>query len=217
MAGLPVSAVIISANSAETIQRCLESLTIFDDVVVYLNRCTDNTAELCVGYGNVQVVEGEFRGFGPTRNAAAEHARHPWVLAIDTDEYLGDKLRASIQNARFDSPDRAYAVRRHPILFGKPVTVNGVRAHRHVRLYHREAGGYGSQLVHESVELRRGVKQEVLPGKLFHEKESRDREGFGSMRVIVALPMRTGFPTRERFTRVWPCCAHGRLFSKSIL
>lgn len=176
---LPISAVIISANSSETIQRCLESLAIFDDVVVYLNRCTDNTAELCAKFGNVRVIEGEFTGFGPTRNAAAEHARHSWVLAIDTDEWLDETLRHSVQNAKLDSPNQAYAVRRHQILFGKSVTVPGVKARQHVRLYHRETGHYGPQLVHESVELQKGVQLEVLSGKLWHERESRDRANFG--------------------------------------
>ncbi len=175
MASLPVSVVIISANSAETIQRCLKSLTIFDEVIVYLNRCTDNTAELCEEFENIRVIDGKFTGFGPTRNAAAVHARHPWILVIDTDEWLDDELKCSIQNAQWDSPNRAYVVRRHRVIFGAPVDVRGVKTQRLVRLYHRETGKYGLQLVHESVELREGVELEILPGKLWHEKSSRDR------------------------------------------
>ena len=175
MASLPVSVVIISANSAETIQRCLESLSIFDEVIVYLNRCTDNTAELCAQFENVRVIDGEFTGFGPTRNAAAEHARHPWILSIDTDEWLDDELKCSIQNAKWDSPNWAYVVRRHRVIFGAPVDVRGVKTQRLVRLYHWETGKYGLQLVHESVELQKGIRRKLLSGKLWHEKGSRDR------------------------------------------
>lgn len=175
MTSLPVSVVIISANSAETIQRCLRSLAMFDEVIVYLNRCTDNTASLCTGFENVRVITGEFTGFGPTRNVASEYARHPWVLSIDTDEWLDDELKYSIQNAEWDCPFRAYIVRRHRAIFGAAVDVRGVRAQRLVRLYHRETGKYGLQLVHESVELRKDVRRKLLPGKLWHEKGSRDR------------------------------------------
>ncbi|MCY4611650.1 MAG: glycosyltransferase family 2 protein [Gammaproteobacteria bacterium] len=175
MTSPPVSVVIISANSAETIQRCLKSLTIFDEVIVYLTRCTDNTAELCAEFENVRVINGEFSGFGPTRNVAVKHARNPWILVIDTDEWLYDKLKHSIQNAKWDSPNWAYVVRRHRAIFGAAVDVRGVKAQRLVRLYHRETGKYDLQLVHESVELRKNIRRKLLQGKLWHEKESRDR------------------------------------------
>ena len=197
MTSPPVSAVIISANSAETIQRCLQSLTMFDEVIVYLNRCTDNTAALCAQFGNVRVIEGEFTGFGPTRNAAMEHAKHPWVLVIDTDEWLDDELKHSIQNAEWNSSNRAYVVRRHRAIFGAPVDVRGVKVQRLVRLYHRETGKYGPQLVHESVELQNGVKQKLLLGKLWHEKASRDRLFFGVDVLDHGVAYTNRFPEKK--------------------
>ena len=197
MADLPVSVVIISANSAETIRRCLGSLTDFDEVIVYLNRCTDNTAELCAGFENVRVVQGEFIGFGPTRDAAAEHARHPWILAIDTDEWLDDELKRSIRNAKLDSPDRAYVIRRYQRFLGESVTRPGMRAKRIVRLYHRETGKYGSKILHEAVELAEGVKPALLPGKLWHEKESRDRAAYGLDSPEYGIAYDERFPEKK--------------------
>ena len=78
---------------------------IFDEVIVYLNCCTDNTAELCAQFENVQMIDGEFIGFGPTRNVAVKHTRYPWVLAIDTDEWLDDEPKHLIQNLEWDSPN----------------------------------------------------------------------------------------------------------------
>lgn len=197
MNSLPISVVIISANSADTIRRCLASVAMFDDIVVYLNRCTDNTAELCADFANVRVVEGEFIGFGPTRNAAAEHARHPWILAIDTDEWLDDRLRQAIRDAVLDDPNRAYKMRRPRVLFGKPITAGGVGKHRWVRLYHRDTGRYNDSLVHEKVALPPGVRVALLPGKLWHEKESRDREGFGLEAHAYGVPYAQRFPGRK--------------------
>ncbi len=218
MASLPISVVIISANSAETIQRCLESLTVFDDVIVYLNRCTDNTAELCAPFENVQVIDGEFIGFGPTRNVAAEHARHPWILAVDTDEWLDDEIKHSIQNAEWDSPNQAYAVRRYQIIFGQSVTVPGTRAQKIVRLYHRETGRYGSQPVHERVELDSDVKTRLLPGKLWHEKESRDRLNFGLDALDHGVAYLDRFPGKKAIHPGWALLrAWATFFKKYIL
>lgn len=175
---LPVSVVIISANSAQTIRRCLESLTIFDEIIVYLNRCTDRTGELCAEFENVRVIEGEFIGFGPTRNMATSYARHPWVLSIDTDEWLGDDLQRAIQKIDFTDSNRAYSVRRRHMVLGKPVTVGGVGRRKHVRLYHRDTGKYNSKPVHEKVVLKAGIRPTLLSERLWHDQGDRDREHF---------------------------------------
>ena len=215
---MPVSVVVISANSSETIQRCLKSLSIFDEVIVYLNRCTDNTAELCAQFGNVRVIYGQFIGFGPTRNAAAKHARHPWILAIDTDEWLDDELKHSIQNAEWGASNRAYAMRRHQIIFGKSVTVRGTRAQKLVRLYHRETGRYTSQPVHESVKLQSGVKIKLLSGKLWHEKESRDKLNFGLNTLDHGVAYVDRFPKKKAIHPGWALLrAWATFFKKYIL
>lgn len=162
-----------------------------------MNRCTDNTGSLCAGFENVRVIAGEFTGFGPTRNAAAEHARHSWILSIDTDEWLDDKLKHSIQNAEWDCPLRAYVVRRHRAIFGAAVDVRGVKAQRLVRLYHRETGKYGLQLVHESIELREDVRRKFLSGKLWHEKGSRDRLTFGINALDHGVAYADRFPEKR--------------------
>ncbi|MEN0045213.1 MAG: glycosyltransferase, partial [Pseudomonadota bacterium] len=86
MSTVPVSAVIIAANAAETIGACLDSLSRLDEVVVYLNGSTDDTAAHCAQYGNGRVHVGPFLGFGPTKQAAVDLARNDRVFSIDTDE-----------------------------------------------------------------------------------------------------------------------------------
>jgi glycosyltransferase involved in cell wall biosynthesis len=71
----PISVVIIAKNAQETIVECLESLCRFDEVVLYLNNTTDKTVELASTFSNVKIIEGEFIGFGPTKNKAAQYAK----------------------------------------------------------------------------------------------------------------------------------------------
>lgn len=198
-AHLPVSVVIISANSAETIRRCLKSLAIFDEIIVYLNNCTDNTAELCADFENVRVVEGEFTGFGSTRNMAAEYAQHPWILAIGTDEWLDDELKQSIQRINFGDPGQAYKMRRPRVVLGQPVTVGGVERKPKIRLYHRETGQFDSKLVHEQVVLKDGTRPVLLAGKLWHEKESRDRAAWGIDSTAYGVSHATIFSGKKAF------------------
>ena len=54
MSTVPVSAVIIAANAAETIDACLDSLSRLDEVVVYLNGSNDDTAARSAPFGAFQ-------------------------------------------------------------------------------------------------------------------------------------------------------------------
>src|SRR5690242_16030440 len=62
--------VLITRDAAATIERTLESLAAFPEVVVYDNGSTDATIELCGRFPNVRVVTGEFFGYGKTKNHA---------------------------------------------------------------------------------------------------------------------------------------------------
>ena len=84
--------VLITRDAAATIERTLESLAAFPEVVVYDNGSTDDTIERCRRFANVRVVTGEFFGYGKTKNHAVSLARGDWVLSIDADEYVGKTI-----------------------------------------------------------------------------------------------------------------------------
>ena len=165
----PVSAVLIAANSADTIGRCLESLQFLPEVVVYLNNSTDATRTVCERFANVRIVDGTFDGFGPTRNRAAEHASHDWVLSLDTDEWLADELAAAVAGSDLSQPARAFEVVRHNLFHGRHVAVGGWGNDRLIRLYHRSTARFNDKAVHEKIIVDAGVATELLPGILWHD------------------------------------------------
>ena len=69
-----VSAVMIVKNGARTIASGLKSLEVFDEVVVFDNGSTDGTQDLVTTFSNVRLYEGEFEGFGMTKNKAVSLA-----------------------------------------------------------------------------------------------------------------------------------------------
>ena len=74
-----ISVVIIARNAARTLERTIDSVAPFDEVVVYLNDSTDDTEALARKFQNVRVVKGPFEGFGPTKNRAIDAARNEWI------------------------------------------------------------------------------------------------------------------------------------------
>src|SRR6186713_67665 len=74
--------VLITRDAATTIEQTLRSLAAFPEVIVYDNGSTDDTVERCRQFPNVKVAQGEFFGYGPTKNHAVSLAGGDWVLSI---------------------------------------------------------------------------------------------------------------------------------------
>ncbi|MEM8983939.1 MAG: glycosyltransferase family 2 protein [Pseudomonadota bacterium] len=169
MASPPISAVIIAANAGSVIAPCLESLAFLPDVVVYLNNSTDDTRSICAGFPNVRVIDGEFSGFGPTKNNAAACAHHDWVFSIDTDESIDPTLANSLRSIDLRDPNVAYELIRCNRFHGRHVAVGGWGNDRLVRLYNRTTARFNAKAVHEKIVLDNGVSRQSLSGRLWHE------------------------------------------------
>lgn len=144
-----ISVVIIVKNGGAILHRCLESLRDFDEVVLYNNGSTDDTAFIAASYPNVRLIEGEFIGFGPTKNAAAEYAVHDWILSLDADEVLNTALVQEIKQLAFDLKTVYTLLRKN---FYKTTEIAHCwGADEIVRLYNRKTTRYSDKAVHEHI------------------------------------------------------------------
>jgi len=107
MALTHITPVIIVRDGAATLAGTLDSLRQFDEVLVFDNGSTDGSRDLARAYANVRLEEGEFVGFGPTKNKAVSLARTDWILSLDSDEALDAALLQALDQARLTCPCRA--------------------------------------------------------------------------------------------------------------
>jgi glycosyltransferase involved in cell wall biosynthesis len=168
MALRDITPVIIAHNAEESLAATLDSLKSFPRVVVYENGSTDRTEEICREYGNVHLVQGEFMGFGPTKNHAASLADTDWVLSLDADESLSSRLLESLAGAKLSDPNVVYELDRHNFFMGRRVRYSGWGNDWLVRLYHRRIQGFTDAQVHERVVPGSGVKVQRLVGAIDH-------------------------------------------------
>lgn len=166
---LPISAVIICRDAEETIPATLESLRSFDEVVVYDNGSRDRTVEIARQYRNVSLHQGKFLGFGPTKNHAANLARHDWVFSIDSDESVSPELLEALTSCDLSDPGVAYEVLRVNYLRGKPVRHSGWGGDWLLRMYNRRQTRVSDAAVHEIVQPPAGGRVAGLRGELSHE------------------------------------------------
>ncbi len=106
-----ISCVIIAKDAQTTLKNTLDSLKTFEDVVVYSNNSTDDTEKIALSYKNVNLITGNFLGFGPTKNKAATFAKNDWVLSLDSDENLSNEFIQNLSNLKLKD-DSVYTILR---------------------------------------------------------------------------------------------------------
>lgn len=161
-----VSAVMIVKNGARTIERSLESLRKFDDVIVFDNGSTDGTQKIAQRFLNVRLIEGEFDGFGTTKNHAASFAKHDWVLIIDSDEVVDETLLHALQTKALD-PRTIYIV--NFLAYYKEIQIrhSGWNNQKIRRLYNKRVTRFNDNAVHENI-IDEGMNKEPIEGNMKH-------------------------------------------------
>ena len=133
-----ISAVLIVKNEEKTLARCLDSLTEFGEVVIYFNNTSDSSREVAAKYSNVMAQEGEFRGFGETRNLAAHYASNDWIFCIDADEELDREAVRALYSWKPSTEARHIgSFLRHNIVMGRNIRGGLWRPVYKLRLYNR--------------------------------------------------------------------------------
>jgi glycosyltransferase involved in cell wall biosynthesis len=161
-----VSAVMIVKNGVRTIQKSLESLKAFDDVIVYDNGSTDGTQLIASKFPNVRLIEGEFDGFGTTKNRAASFAKHDWVLVIDSDEVVDEELFGALKTQTLD-PHTIYIVNFLAYYKDIPIRHCGWNNQKIRRLYNKTVTRFNDNFVHENI-IDDGMKKLPIAGNMKH-------------------------------------------------
>jgi len=117
-----VSILVLTLNEASNISTCLESVSLFDDVVVLDSHSSDATCEIARSRG-AKVVQRRFDNWAAHQNWAMENItfQNDWVFYLDADERMTPELQAEILAISKDRSRRevAYYCGRRNFFMGK--------------------------------------------------------------------------------------------------
>ena len=109
-----LSALVVVHNEEQDLETCLQHLLFVDEIVVLLDRCTDNSKNIAEQYAH-KIVEGAWEFEGDRRNTGIDSCTGPWIIDADADEWISDELadeiRETIKTTEydiFDIPVRNY-------------------------------------------------------------------------------------------------------------
>lgn len=164
----PISVTILTKNSQTYLERCLEALREFDEIIVLDNGSMDTTMEIAARYQNVRIIEHSFIGFGPLKNLAIDYAKHNWILSIDSDEIADSILIEEIRSLELTDPSIIYSIPRDNYYNGRLIRCCGWYPDRVLRLFNRSHTRFNDAQVHESLQKNEHTKVKELQGHLKH-------------------------------------------------
>lgn len=165
---MTVSVIIITLNEASCIERCLESVSWADEVIVLDSGSTDGTPDICLRRRAKVTTSTEWPGFGPQKNRALALATGDWVLSIDADEWLPAALQDEIRT-RLAAPGdiAAFRLPRLSSYCGRFLRHGGWWPDYVTRIFRRGQAHFSDDLVHERLVVRGRVA--TLREPLHHE------------------------------------------------
>lgn len=164
---IPISAVLITRDAEEHLDRVLESLAICGEIVILDSGSSDRTREIAERHG-ARWYRRRFDGYGPQKRRAVALARHDWILSIDADEILDRGAVMGIAGVDWASADllTCWRIRRRTFIGSREIRHGHWKTDRPIRIFNRLGTGITDVPVHESVRPTTSVRD--LPGCLMH-------------------------------------------------
>ena len=163
-----LSVVIITLNEEANIGRCIDSVKgIADEVLVVDSFSTDRTCEIAAEKG-AKVVRNKFAGHIEQKNFAKDQASFDYVLSLDADEELSNKLKESIKKEKQSFSKDGYTFNRLNFYCNKPVKTCGWYPDTKLRLWNKDKGSWSGTNPHDKFELIPSSSTKHLAGDLLH-------------------------------------------------
>lgn len=163
---MAVSVVIVAKNEASDIVACLERAAWSDERLVVDTGSSDATRELAAQAG-ARVLEHVWEGYAATKNWAFAQASGDWILSLDADERVSERLEEEVLGiGQGEAQHTAYEMPRRFHFQGRWLKHGGCYPDRQLRLFRRGKAEYGEELIHERLQVKGTVGR--LRGHLDH-------------------------------------------------
>lgn len=163
-----LSVLMITKNAAETLEKSLASVKkITDEIIIIDSKSTDRTVGIAKNY-LAKVYVREFSDIGKQRRFGLDKVSHDWILVLDSDEIVSEKLmkeiKSKIENKKIKI--NGYYIPYQNFYLNKPLQYGGEN-YMMLRLFRKNCANIIPSLIHEHFKLSKG-KSGRLKGKIFH-------------------------------------------------
>ena len=166
MTPIKASVYIICFNEEQHIERVLENVKEFAEVVLVDSGSTDQTLEIAKRFSNVTIFHQSWLGYAKQKAYALEKCSNLWVLNLDADEVLSDALKQDIKTAITSNNCDALSCPLSEVFLKKAAHKFSKHADK-IRFFKKSHGKYNLDvLVHESISITGKIKP--VNGVIYH-------------------------------------------------
>ena len=151
---IKLSVVIITLNEEDRLEESLKScFDIADEIVVLDSFSTDKTCEIAAKYG-AKIYKNKFIDYGSQKNVALDKAENEWILNLDADERVSDRLKKEILEfkQKENIPVDGYRINRKTFYMGRWIKHSGWYPDRKLRLFRKSKSRWQGR-IHEALVL----------------------------------------------------------------
>ena len=156
---IKLSALIIARNEEKNLDSCLKTLLTINEIVVVLDRTTDNSINIAKKY-NAKIYEGNWTSEGERRNLGISKCSNNWIFEIDADERANKELVEEITHKinTITPNTEGYYLIPFDNFIGKKRVRYGWGASWGVSakpcLFHKNSKVWGNETIHPKVTLK---------------------------------------------------------------
>lgn len=167
---MEISVVIITFNEENNIARAIDSVAWADEVLVVDSDSQDKTRQIAEDKG-ARVVVNKWPGFSKQKQFGTDNASFDWILSLDADEQISEKLRDELLRLK-SVPENdlaaGYKIPRLSYYMGKPIRHGGWYPDWQLRFFDRRNGTWKDLLIHESFQIKPAIPVGRLVGDINH-------------------------------------------------
>jgi len=171
-----ISVVIITKNEAHIIANTLQGLKgLTDDIIIVDSGSTDETVHICKQF-MATIIETGWEGYGLTKNKGAAAAKYDWILSLDADEVIDEKLKQSLQRLSLKDENEVFKITRRNFFCNKLIRFGEWGHDTPIRLFNRKKAAWNNAAVHENLVFPEAVTVIKLKGNILHYTVQNRRE-----------------------------------------
>ncbi|PNS08512.1 glycosyltransferase family 2 protein [Solilutibacter silvestris] len=184
----PVTGVVIAKNEGDRIGRCVASLVPLCREVIVMDSQSDDDTVAAAAAAGARVVQQPWLGFAAQKNAVIALATTPWVLLLDSDEWLAagtaDAIRTVFADDHVERADVWKLLRRTHYL-GTALDHGGWGKEKVERLFRNDLR-YKPASVHEALDTA-GKRVATLQARIEHDTARSDDEYASKLQRYATL------------------------------
>jgi len=156
MSKINLSVAIATYNEEHNIKEFLDQLSWVPQIIIVDGNSNDKTVQIAKKYKNVKVISTTNKPiFHINKQIAIDNCQNDWILQLDADERVTDKLKKEIISVvnNPNTAEDAYWINRSNYFLGKFLKKGGQYPDPIIRLFKKGKGHLPCVSVHEQIEI----------------------------------------------------------------